>query len=223
MKYLSAALLSSLWLGMSPALAAPTSPPDKAVGAEAAFVQRVQRELRSLYPTPASAKAAGYYRYTDEDDTGAISYVDPAYWKSDIRHPSQLWYGVTGELLGADYSVPMAGHPALPVLWGVNPTRWSKFGAHVHWVLRLPNGAYKYSLATSVKKYEATGGDVHHPTAAPIVKLGKAKSAAEVVRVFAFPDLWDLEVWVKRNPKGAFANANPLVHVTKKPGTSMGM
>lgn len=197
--------------------------PDKPVGAEVRFVATVQKTLRALYPTPASAERAGYFRYTNEDDTGAISYVDPAHWASDLRHPSQLWYDVHGRLLGADYSEPMAGHPHPPHLWGVTPGRWRKFDAHIHWVLSLPNGGAKYELATSVKKYEAAGGDVRHPTAEPIVKMGRAKSAAQVAHVFAFPNLWDLELWVLPNPKGAFANANPLVHPSKPAKKMSGM
>ncbi|MDQ2679522.1 MAG: hypothetical protein M3Y21_00640 [Candidatus Eremiobacteraeota bacterium] len=55
-------------------------------------------------------------------------------------------------------------------------------------------------------------------TAAPIVKLGKATSATEVAHIFAFPDLWDTEIWVVHNPKGAFATGNPLVHPSKMAG-----
>jgi hypothetical protein len=32
-----------------------------------------------------------------------------------------------------------------------------------------------------------------------------------VKRVFLFPSLWDLIVWVKPNPLGAFADKNPNV------------
>ena len=41
--------------------------------------------------------------------------------------------------------------------------------------------------------------------------MGKAASVEEVKRVFLFPSLWDLIVWVKPNPLGAFADKNPLV------------
>jgi len=41
--------------------------------------------------------------------------------------------------------------------------------------------------------------------------MGKASSVAAVTRVFLFPSIWDLIVWVKPNPDGAFADKNPLV------------
>jgi hypothetical protein len=41
--------------------------------------------------------------------------------------------------------------------------------------------------------------------------MGVVKNAADVKRVFLFPSLWDLIVWVKTNPLGAFADKNPLV------------
>ncbi len=41
--------------------------------------------------------------------------------------------------------------------------------------------------------------------------MGIAKNVASVKRVFLFPSLWDLIVWVKPNPNGAFADKNPLV------------
>ena len=55
------------------------------------------------------------------------------------------------------------------------------------------------------------GGDPHHPTAAMLVKMGKATSVSSVRTIFEFPSSWDLVVWVKPNPKGAFAWKNPLV------------
>jgi hypothetical protein len=43
------------------------------------------------------------------------------------------------------------------------------------------------------------------------VKLGKVSSPADVATIFFFPTLWDLIVWVKPNPNGAFADKNPTV------------
>ncbi len=202
-------------------LASAAAVSDKPAGAEIAFVHSVQTTISGLYPTPAAAEKAGYFRYTNVDDTGAISYVNPAYWKSDLQHPSQLWYGVKGELLGVDYTQPYSS--TAPSLWGVNPARWTKFGAHVHWVQTMPDGSMTYGHATSVAKYKAAGGNVNDPSAAPLVKMGKVSSASSVSHVFAFPDLWDLELWVKNNPKGAFADSNPLVPVPKKTGKDTSM
>ena len=57
----------------------------------------------------------------------------------------------------------------------------------------------------------AAGGSLENPSAATLVKLGKVKSASDVVTVFSFPAVWDLIVWIKPNPDGAFAYKNPLV------------
>ncbi len=62
-----------------------------------------------------------------------------------------------------------------------------------------------------MKKFAAAGGNVDDPQPQTIVKMGKAKSVADVKRVFLFPSIWDLIVWVKENPNGAFADKNPLV------------
>ena len=41
--------------------------------------------------------------------------------------------------------------------------------------------------------------------------MGKAKDVADVTHVFVFPSIWDLIVWIKPNPNGAFADKNPDV------------
>jgi hypothetical protein len=41
--------------------------------------------------------------------------------------------------------------------------------------------------------------------------MGKAKNVADVKHVFLFPSIWDLIVWIKPNPAGAFADKNPDV------------
>jgi hypothetical protein len=41
--------------------------------------------------------------------------------------------------------------------------------------------------------------------------MHKADSESDVVTVFDMPRIWDLIVWVKPNPNGAFAEKNPLV------------
>ena len=126
------------------------------------------------------------------------------------KQPSQLWYDVHGNLLGADFSVLQSGSPAPPSIWGVDYQRWVSFREHVHYILAGPNGTEIYG-ATSDKKFVAAGGNVDDPQAATLVKMGIAKSTAEVKRVFLFPSIWDLIVWIKPNPNGAFADKNPLV------------
>jgi hypothetical protein len=41
--------------------------------------------------------------------------------------------------------------------------------------------------------------------------MGIAKRASDVQHVFVFPAIWDLIVWIKPNPSGAFADQNPAV------------
>ena len=89
---------------MPSAMPAPTAAP-AASAAEAAFLARIMRELPERYPTPQRAIAAGYVRFTNEDDTGAISYVNVRAWDTtDPDVPAQVWYDVKGRLIGADIS-----------------------------------------------------------------------------------------------------------------------
>jgi len=192
------------------AIAATTLSP-KPQGAEVAFVSAISKDLNARFATPADAIAAGYFRYTNEDSTGAISYANLQWQSSDPQHPSQLWYSAKGKLLGADFSVLQSNSPKPPTsLWGINPKRWENFEQHVHFIVVDANGKETYG-GTSVKKFIAAGGDVKNPTAETVVKLGKAKDVASVKKVFEFPAIWDLIVWVTPNPNGAFAEKNPLV------------
>jgi hypothetical protein len=196
-------------------LAAPAPSPAPTVdphpqAAEVQWVAAVTKDLQARFPTTKEAVAAGYFRYTNEDSTGAISYANLQWQSADAQHPSQLWYDVKGNLIGADFSVLQSNSMAPPDLWGVNYRRWSSFRQHMHWVLAGPNGTETYG-ATSAKKWVAAGGSVDSPSADTVVKLGKATSAADVKHVFLFPSLWDLQVWVVPNPNGAFAEKNPNV------------
>jgi hypothetical protein len=179
-------------------------------GSEVVFVQSIQKDLMARFPTAIDAVKAGYFRYGNEDEDGAISYANLQWQSSDPQHPSQLWYDVHGNLLGADFSVLQSSSPGQPSLWGVNYSRWVSFREHIHYILNGPNGTEIYG-ATSAKKFAAAGGNVDDPQAITLVKMGKAKSVADVKRVFLFPSIWDLIVWVKPNPNGAFADKNPLV------------
>jgi hypothetical protein len=196
-----------LTLGAAPT---PPSPPPQPQGPEVAFVAGISKDLNARFPTPADAIKAGYFRYTNEDDTGAISYANLQWQSGDPEHPSQLWYSVSGKLLGADFSVLQSNSPKPPQLWGVNPQRWVDFHAHVHYVLADASGKETYG-AVHVKDFVAAGGDPNNPSADTLVKMGKAKDAASVKHVFLFPHIWDLIVWVTPNPDGAFADKNPLI------------
>ncbi|MDQ2991450.1 MAG: hypothetical protein M3R30_01345 [Candidatus Eremiobacteraeota bacterium] len=201
-----AALAAFLIAGSGAFAATKLSPQPQ--GAEATFITAIQKDLNARFPNPAAAEAAGYFRYSNEDNTGAISYANTK-WTSDITHPSQLWFDVKGNLLGADFSQPDA--KTAPKLWGVLPARWYHFHPHVHYVY-TDNGTTVYGKATSVKKFVAAGGSLTDPDAATVVKLGVVKDPSLVTHVFLFPAIWDLIVWVKPNPAGAFADKNPDVH-----------
>jgi hypothetical protein len=205
----------TLCAGLALAAATPSPQPSPTLnpqpqGTEVAFVTGIQKDLMERFPTAADAVKAGYFRYTNEDSTGAISYANLQWQSADPQHPSQLWYDVNGNLLGADFSVLQSNSMEPPKLWGVQYGRWDSFREHVHYILAGPNGTTVYG-GMSAKKFVAAGGSVTDPEAAAIVKAGKATSIAQVKRVFLFPSLWDLIVWVKPNPNGAFADKNPNV------------
>ncbi len=178
---------------------------------EAQFIQSMQRDLNDRFPHVTDAEKAGYVRYTGVDDTGAISYANKQ-WVSNPTHPSQLWYDKNGDLLGADFSVPRPNGEPRPRLWGIDPGRWVEFDGHVHYVLRNPvTGATTYDQAVWNKTFLAAGGSLQHPSADTLVKIGEVKNVADVATIFEFPTIWDLIVWAKPNPNGAFANKNPTV------------
>jgi hypothetical protein len=87
----------------TPAPSASLSPMPQ--GAEVAFVKQIQTDLNARFPTPADAEQAGYFRFGNEDEDGAISYANLHWQSGNPQQPSQLWYDVKGNLLGADFSV----------------------------------------------------------------------------------------------------------------------
>ncbi|HEV3088075.1 MAG TPA: hypothetical protein VGX96_12705 [Candidatus Elarobacter sp.] len=199
---------------------APTAAPSPSA-AEAAFIKRVMTNLPKRYPTPQSATAAGWIRYTREDRTGAISYVNTQYWDTtDPDHPAQLWYDVNGRLLGADFSVPQAESvTGPPSRFGIDPSRWFKIPAHVHYVQRNANGTISYGKAIRTDRYAAANnGDYSHPTAAGLVAAKAVTDAASVPFVFLYPAIYDVTVWVVPNPLGQFADANPAVTPSPRAG-----
>ncbi|MBD5655013.1 MAG: hypothetical protein IAI50_07495 [Candidatus Eremiobacteraeota bacterium] len=184
---------------------------------EAAFVAKLS-DLNARFPTPDAARKAGYIRFTDEDDTGAISYANRVWTSVDAAHPSQLWYDAKGRLIGADYSVPYDA--AKPTLFNLDPSRWQRFGAHVHYGLVGPDGSTTYG-ATGAKMMTKVGSSVDHPTADALVAAGIAKKTSDVRFVFTFPAIWDVSVWVLPKPNGAFADKNPDVKPTNAKPMSM--
>jgi hypothetical protein len=178
---------------------------------EAQFISSIQTDLFDRFKHVGDAVKAGYVQFTGEDETGAISYANRQ-WVSDPTHPSQLWYDKAGNLLGADFSVPRPNGEPRPKLWGIDPGRWVEFEGHIHYVLKDPTtGALSFDHWIWDRDFTAAGGSLDNPSADTIVNMGKAKNAADVVTIFEFPTIWDLIVWVKANPDGAFAYKNPTV------------
>jgi hypothetical protein len=210
-RVLAAALTLAL---ASPTLAfADAKPTD----AEAPFVDSATHDLNKMFPTPDAAIKAGYVRYTNEDKTGAISYANRQWTSTDADHPSQLWYDVAGHLLGADYSVLQADYPNPPERFGLAPDRWFRESAHVHYVIVGADGMPMYG-GIGRKKLTRPGA-VDAPTAHDLVDAGVVKSTSDVKIIFAYPAIWDVTVWVDKNPSGAFAEANPNVKPTTATGS----
>ena len=170
--------------------------------AETAFQHSVQTDLLARFPHVQDAIKAGYVRYTNPDDTGAISYANQK-WNSDPTHPSQLWYDTSGNLMGADFSVPRPHGEPRPELWGINPGRWFEFNGHVHYVIHT-NGNYIYDQWIWDGDFAKAGGDPNNPSPDVLVKANRAGSAADVTTIFHFPTLWDLIVWVRPHAAGQF-------------------
>jgi hypothetical protein len=199
---------------------APTPAPAQSAS-ETQFVNSVTADLQSRFGTTSQAAAAGYFQYTTEDQTGAISWVNTSQWQSDQTHPSQLWYDVAGHLIGADFSVLQSSSPKAPNVWGVSASRFLDFSpGHIHFGIKTASGV-QFGGAGS-KSVAKVNGSLANPTAADVVNISKLKrwatlgipapkSAADVAFVFSFPAIWDLQVWLVPNPLGAFAEHNPNV------------
>jgi hypothetical protein len=192
----------------------PAPPPAQAplTPAESTFYASASAAIQKLYPTPAAAEKAGYFRFTNEDRSGAISYENSKYFDTpDVSHPQQLWYDVNGRLLGGDWSQTVASAPGGPTLFGLSPSRFHKIPLHVHFALKKPDGTIEYGLYVPAAAFTAAGLDPLHPTAADLVKLGKATSPDQVAFVFALLNNWDAQMWVIPNAGGQFADLNPAV------------
>lgn len=170
---------------------------------EAQFLNSVKADLLARFPRASDAEKAGYVRYTSPDDTGAISYANQQ-WNSDPTHPSQLWYDVNGNLMGADFSVPRPNNEPRPNLWGINPGRWYEFNGHVHYIVHMPNGKILYDQWIWNSDFVAAGGNLSKPSAQTVVNVGKVPEASYVQTIFEFPTIWDLIVWVVPHAAGPF-------------------
>jgi hypothetical protein len=208
-------------------MASPPAMSPMPTAAEQPFITKLQRDIPAHFASLDAAKAAGYFQYTNEDDTGAISYVNLNVWNSiDLDVPNQLWYDVNARLLGVDYTVLQQTSPAAPTsLFGyaIDPSRWVHRSAHMHWGFTAHDGSLVLG-GMPVAKFTAAGGTpdtthAHIPAdAAALVATGipGLSDSSQVAFVFLHPAMWDLVVWVLPNPAGAFADANPNVKPAKR-------
>ncbi|HEV8021115.1 MAG TPA: hypothetical protein VGP41_07645 [Candidatus Lustribacter sp.] len=213
--------------GMAPAATpAPMSPMPTA--AEQPFIAKIQKDIPARFATIAAAQKAGFFQYTGEDKTGAISYVNLKVWNSiDLDMPNQLWYDVNGRLLGVDYTILESQSPKAPTTlfgYAIDPSRWVHRGAHMHYGYTMPDGSLKLG-AMPVQKFTDAGGtpsenvpDIPANKAA-LVKAGLPglTDPSQVKFVFLHPAMWDLIPWVLPNPDGAWADANPNVKPSQAP------
>jgi hypothetical protein len=213
-----------------PAPAAAPSPPKMSpmpTAAEQPFIAKLQADIPKKYPTIAAAQKAGYFQYTGEDNTGAISYVNLKVWNSvDLDVPNQLWYDAQGRLLGVDYTILQDQSPNAPTsLFGfaIDPSRWVHRGAHMHFGFTAADGSLHLG-AMPVQKFTDAGGTPSEnvpdmpANKAALVKAGVPglTDPSQVKFVFLHPAMWDLIPWVMSNPNGAWADANPNVIPTPK-------
>jgi hypothetical protein len=202
------------------ASAAPMSPQPTA--AERPFIAKIQAEIPPRFGTVAAAQKAGFFQYTGEDKTGAISYVNLKVWNSiDLDMPNQLWYDANGRLLGVDYTILESQSPKPPAtLFGfaIDPARWVHRAAHMHFGFVGADGAMKFG-AMQVPKFTEAGGVASESVPdMPANKVALVKAGVpgltspdQVKFVFLHPTMWDLIPWVLPNPDGAWADANPNV------------
>ena len=181
--------------------------------AESKFVASVAKALRRRFPTPENAVKAGYVRYTAEDVDGIITYTNLRWFSDDPRHPTQLWYDARARLIGVDFSMPVADRTKRPNVWGLQPGRWVHFIAHIHYVMKNPDGTMRYGSMFNAD-FRRFGGAPDHPSARALVNAGIAKRTQDVKLVFQLPEIWIASFWVVPNPKGAFADSNPNVTPT---------
>jgi len=204
------------------AQATPPALPPQPTAAERPFVAKLQQDIPARFSTVAAAAKAGYFQYTPEDKTGAISYVNLKVWNSiDLDVPNQLWYDVNGRLLGVDYTILQSQSPNPPATlfgYAIDPSRWTHRGPHMHFGFTLPDGTLKLGAMPVAKFTDAGGVPNESDGAIPANKAALVKtgipgltSPDQVKFVFLHPAMWDLVVWVLPNPDGAWADANPNV------------
>ncbi|MHB8151765.1 MAG: hypothetical protein ACYDGW_09580 [Vulcanimicrobiaceae bacterium] len=188
--------------GMS-MLSAATAPPN---ATEKAYITRVAHVLLAKYPTVASARAAGYFKMTGIMGGTAI-YFDRRFSGITPLHPNFLWYSRQGRLVGLDYEYPQSRYPKPPVSrFPIGAARWTVVHEHAHIAYRLPNGTVHLR---GIRAYPNLRSGKITPTELTADKVLPA--GATLIWAYFHPTCWDLGFWLVPNPKGAFADLNPLV------------
>lgn len=179
---------------------APPSP------AEQAFVDRVSTLLIQEYPTRSAAQAYGYTDLTGKiDSDNTYNLTDMDFSNVTLARPNFLWFDRKGNLAGTDYEFPKSAYPKPPAQFPVNASRWTSIDAHVHLAYTL-NGKTVYAEAPAkenLQKAKLTSSDLKAD--------GLLPDGATLKWAMYHPDVWDLALWVVPNPRGAFAEDNPLV------------
>ena len=175
---------------------------------EAAFIARVSKALHARYPTAAEAQTAGYMRMTPVGKDGTSIFFNHRFSGMDALHPNFLWYDRRGKLMGLDYEYPVNSwrSPPGPDVYPVSPSRWTTVGEHVHFAYRTPAGTIRMRGTRVRPNLKGTIG------AAQLRADGLLPSGATFLWAYYHPKCWDLGFWLVRNPSGAFADLNPLVH-----------
>jgi len=182
-----------------------------ASASEAAFVRDVQSDLEARFPTAARCGQGGVRPLHERRRYRSDQLRELAVAVRRSAPPEPTLVRQERQTARRGFFATQDGVRAASSL-GINPGRWSEFDGHVHWVGKDPaTGALTYDHWVMQPAWVAAGGSVQNPSAATLVKLGKVSSPADVATIFFFPTLWDLIVWVKPNPNGAFADKNPTV------------
>ena len=179
---------------------------------EAAFVRSIQADLGQRFPTAVSAERAGYLRYTNEDDTGSISYGEPSVAVARRASPEPALVrrarsAARRRLLRFEDQRDAAA----PVGNSTGPLERIRRARALRRD-RSRDRRASIRQVTSCRRHSSKRAAIfERRPAATLVKLGLVKRTRDVSTIFLFPTIWDLIVWVKPNPSGAFADKNPLV------------
>lgn len=201
-------LLAIAVVGLGVAAARRSNASPHADPAERRFIASVGSNLMSRYPTRAQALRSDYIAITGIESDGTAVYFDPSRTRIDALHPNFLWYDRRGKLVGLDYELPVSSYPHPPAaLFPVSRARWTTVKEHIHFNYRIGDGPMHMGISHPRANIRA------NPVTAAQLRADKLLPAnAKLLWVYDHPKSWDLGFWLVRNPNGAFASRDPLVH-----------